>query len=235
MTTLTLDRPRPDGIPPAGPVESSTARIPAVPPAPDWSHAACAAYPDLPWVPDGPGAEDAVLPALAPICAGCPVAAACRAWATDIHAVGIWGGTTTEQRRPPRPAPVVVSSVRLCSVDGCTRPAPSGRGLMCSTHRWRKQRGKPMEPPIGPAGPYGVCDVCARIVDLIGCGTPLEDIRVRLGYAPGSVSMHLRRHGDRRTANRVAFAENGRLRADQVVSIVRGASWRAEQARRGVS
>lgn len=59
-------------------------------------------------------------------CRTCPVRAECLEYALDIGAVGIWGGTTTEQRRqirarratnPPRP---VVTTRRQPSGDPWT-------------------------------------------------------------------------------------------------------------------
>src|SRR5574343_212047 len=81
---MILDRPRAASprAPHAGPVEPpaergpSAAPVPVPPrPAPDWSGAACADQPHLPWVPATPAGEDAVVSALADICAGCPIRA----------------------------------------------------------------------------------------------------------------------------------------------------------------
>lgn len=253
MTSLTLDRPRPDGIPPAGPVEpSQSARLTAVPPAPDWSHAACAAYPDLPWVPGGPTAERDALAELAPICARCPVAAACLSWATQVGVVGIWGGTTTATRRGPVHEDVT-GSPRLCTVDDCGRPLAGGYGQYCHTHRRRHSRGEDLTAPIKvyrqepTTGTRQVCTHCAAIADLIGDGTHYADLHEGLGWRPASVGNHLRHHGSHSLALAVDRAERAAgvqtprrkraaTRADQVVSLVRAASWRAEQAqRRGAS
>lgn len=41
------------------------------------------------------------------VCQRCPVTTACLRWALDLgHVLGIWGGTTEEERRALRRAPV---------------------------------------------------------------------------------------------------------------------------------
>ena len=164
MTAPTiLDRPRAASprAPHAGPVEPSTGRGPSAAPvsmpprpAPDWSGAACADQPHLPWVPATPAGEDAVVSALAQVCADCPIRAACLAWALDCGEVGIWGGLTTAQRRERAARAGEVAAGR-CKVAGCDR-LREGRRSMCSAHAARARRGTDMDAPHARPGPLAV-------------------------------------------------------------------------------
>lgn len=169
MTPSTLARPRaaqappsPLGAtaaPPAGPGETPhhAGRTPRLPtPAPDWSTAACAGS-SAEWVPDTDAEEARAKRRLAPICAGCPIRVACLAWAMRNREMGVWAGTTTEQRKSLRRAEAEAErakSAAACTVDGCLRPR-AARGL-CGTHYSRQLRGidlrKPVQPRRGQAG-----------------------------------------------------------------------------------
>ncbi len=163
MTPQTLGRPRvatrtpspqaaaAQATPPAGPAETAPGRGPAVAvmvpprPAPDWTGAACVDHQHLPWAPDTPAAEAAVVKTLADICADCPVRAACAAWAIDAGVVGIWGGLTTAQRRE-RVARARSLARGRCPIAGCDRPRARGRD-MCATHYSRARRGSDLYAP----------------------------------------------------------------------------------------
>lgn len=49
------------------------------------------------------------------VCAACPVRAACLDWALTAGVVGVWGGTTTEERRSLRLALRVLSTSTAAS------------------------------------------------------------------------------------------------------------------------
>jgi hypothetical protein len=61
----------------------------------DASRAACRGHPAEFVPPSEPPAPPAWLVEL---CGGCPIRAACLAWAVEHREVGYWGGTTTRQR-----------------------------------------------------------------------------------------------------------------------------------------
>lgn len=65
------------------------------------SRAKCARGENHPddWFPPTETARDARL-----LCRGCPVISRCHDYATDAGYLGIWGGTTTEQRKITRQA-----------------------------------------------------------------------------------------------------------------------------------
>jgi WhiB family transcriptional regulator, redox-sensing transcriptional regulator len=75
----------------------------------DWrDHAACLRLdPDLFFPVSTSGASLTDIEAARRVCQGCPVAAPCLRWALELGQVsGIWGGTTEEERRTLRRAPV---------------------------------------------------------------------------------------------------------------------------------
>ena len=58
---------------------------------PDWmSQAACARFPDLPWIADTNRAPDVLVDIMREICAGCPVANACAAYVDTARITGGW-------------------------------------------------------------------------------------------------------------------------------------------------
>jgi WhiB family transcriptional regulator, redox-sensing transcriptional regulator len=71
-------------------------------------HAACSYVdPDLFFPVSTSGPSQADIEAAKSICQRCPVMAPCLRWALDLgHVSGIWGGTTEEERRALRRAPV---------------------------------------------------------------------------------------------------------------------------------
>lgn len=77
--------------------------IPAIlPPPPQWTrYAACADMDVSSFYPDRQGAKEAVGVAR-DVCRRCPVRQACLQHALDHNEVGIWAGTTEEQRRQMR-------------------------------------------------------------------------------------------------------------------------------------
>ena len=75
----------------------------------DWrDQAACSRLdPDLFFPVSISGVSLADIEAAKRVCQRCPVAAPCLRWALDLgHVSGIWGGTTEEERRALRRAPV---------------------------------------------------------------------------------------------------------------------------------
>jgi WhiB family redox-sensing transcriptional regulator len=75
----------------------------------DWrDHAACRRLdPDLFFPVSTSGASLTGIEAAKHVCQRCPVTASCLRWALDLGQVaGIWGGTTEEERRALRRAPV---------------------------------------------------------------------------------------------------------------------------------
>ena len=86
-----------------------------------WADAACRGRPDLNWFPDRGEAPAAA--AAKAVCAGCPSAAACLAFAIEEHIdIGVWGGMSASERRRAR-----AGAVR--------RPKPSPVGA----DRWRER------------------------------------------------------------------------------------------------
>jgi WhiB family transcriptional regulator, redox-sensing transcriptional regulator len=71
-------------------------------------HAACRRLdPDLFFPVSTSGASLTDIEAAKRVCRRCPVATPCLRWALDLGQVsGIWGGTTEEERRALRRAPV---------------------------------------------------------------------------------------------------------------------------------
>jgi WhiB family transcriptional regulator, redox-sensing transcriptional regulator len=66
-----------------------------------WAEAACRGRPDLNWFPDRGQAPAAA--AAKAICAGCPSAAPCLAFAIEEHIdIGVWGGMSASERRRAR-------------------------------------------------------------------------------------------------------------------------------------
>ena len=75
----------------------------------DWrDHAACSGLdPDLFFPVSTSGASRTDIEAARRVCQRCPVTTLCLRWALDLgHVSGIWGGTTEEERRALRRAPV---------------------------------------------------------------------------------------------------------------------------------
>jgi WhiB family redox-sensing transcriptional regulator len=75
----------------------------------DWrDHAACRGLdPDLFFPVSTKGASLTDIEADKRVCQGCPVTTPCLRWALDVgHVSGIWGGTTEEERRALRRAPL---------------------------------------------------------------------------------------------------------------------------------
>ncbi|MGL5857879.1 MAG: WhiB family transcriptional regulator [Angustibacter sp.] len=105
--------------------------------------AACASRPDLPWIDDAHRVDADARAAMAGLCASCPVAAQCRAFADHTKAnAGWWAGTHRDEhhrdldrRRPtrarPRRRPVV--SVDLLAVAVRWQPATGRRRAVRST------------------------------------------------------------------------------------------------------
>jgi WhiB family redox-sensing transcriptional regulator len=71
-------------------------------------HAACSPLdPDLFFPVSTKGASLTDIEAAKRVCRRCPVTTPCLRWALDLgHVSGIWGGTTEEERRALRRAPV---------------------------------------------------------------------------------------------------------------------------------
>ena len=71
-------------------------------------HAACSKVdPDLFFPVTTSGASLTDIEAAKRVCQRCPVMTSCLRWALDLgHVSGIWGGTTEEERRALRRAPV---------------------------------------------------------------------------------------------------------------------------------
>ncbi len=87
----------------------------------DWrDHAACSGLdPDLFFPVSTSGASLTEIEAARRVCQCCPVTTPCLRWALDLGQVsGIWGGTTEEERRALRRAPVPRSPAE---------PMPAGR------------------------------------------------------------------------------------------------------------
>jgi WhiB family transcriptional regulator, redox-sensing transcriptional regulator len=72
------------------------------------AHAACSGLdPDLFFPVSTKGASLTDIEAAKHVCQGCPVTTPCLRWALDVgHVSGIWGGTTEEERRALRRAPL---------------------------------------------------------------------------------------------------------------------------------
>jgi WhiB family redox-sensing transcriptional regulator len=75
-------------------------------------HAACSGLdPDLFFPVSASGASLTDIEAAKRVCQRCPVTTSCLRWALDLGQVsGIWGGTTEEERRALRRAPVSLSN-----------------------------------------------------------------------------------------------------------------------------
>jgi len=71
-------------------------------------HAACSSVdPDLFFPVSTTGASLTGIETAKRVCQRCPVMTPCLRWALDLgHVSGIWGGTTEEERRALRRAPV---------------------------------------------------------------------------------------------------------------------------------
>jgi WhiB family redox-sensing transcriptional regulator len=75
----------------------------------DWrDHAACSGLdPDLFFPVSASGASLPDIEAAKRVCQRCPVTTPCLRWALHLgHVSGIWGGTTEEERRALRRAPL---------------------------------------------------------------------------------------------------------------------------------
>lgn len=70
-----------------------------VPPSPRWQRwAACAGMDVNGFYPEREGSKGAIAAARL-VCGGCPVQRQCLAWALDHDELGVWAGTTENQRR----------------------------------------------------------------------------------------------------------------------------------------
>jgi WhiB family redox-sensing transcriptional regulator len=65
---------------------------------PRFGEAACLGRDDIEWVPDRESFDEPNTRRALSVCGGCVLRVQCAEWALANHEIGLWGGTTTDER-----------------------------------------------------------------------------------------------------------------------------------------